>query len=113
MKTNITFKVLADHRLFRKTIPIEHNFVQYTDSFDGQSWVVTIEHQVMEMLDNMVNGWVYLLSSLQDYHIDLKEIYLIKLINQLKKVKRVGYPTNLTFFSCIYRTYNYRYYREY
>lgn len=53
MKTNITFKVLADHRIFRKTIPIEHNFVQYTDSFDGQSFVVTIEHQVMEMLDNM------------------------------------------------------------
>lgn len=53
MKTNITFKVLADHRIFRKTIPIEHNFVQYTDSFDGQSWVVTIEQQVMEMLDDM------------------------------------------------------------
>lgn len=53
MKTNITFKVLADHRIFRKTIPIEHNFVQYTDSFDGYSWVVTIEHQVMEMLDGM------------------------------------------------------------
>lgn len=64
MKTNITFKVFADHRIFRKTIPIEHNFVQYIDSFDGQSWVVTIEHQVMEMLDNMdkkeimdKNGW--------------------------------------------------------
>lgn len=53
MKTNITFKVLSDHRIFKKTIPIEHNFVQYTDSFDGQNWVVTIEHQVMEMLDNM------------------------------------------------------------
>lgn len=53
MKTKITFKVIADHRLLRKTIPIEHNFVPYKEFFNGQSWVVTIEQQVMEMLDNM------------------------------------------------------------
>ena len=53
MKTNVTFEVLADHRIVKKTIPIEHNFAQYTESFNNQSWVVTIERQVMEMLDDM------------------------------------------------------------
>ena len=53
MKTNITFRVIADHRIRSKTIPIEHGYKEYTASLNGQSWVISEKSQVMEMLDNM------------------------------------------------------------
>lgn len=53
MKTKVTFKVLADHCIKSKTIPIEHNFKPYEETFNGHTWIVSVENQVMEMLDNM------------------------------------------------------------
>lgn len=69
MKTTyITFKVLTDEKEIRNvTLPIEHNFEEYTYTFlfNGVRMRCTVEQQVMNMLDEMdkkpmmdKNGWV-------------------------------------------------------
>lgn len=54
-KTIVTFKVLRDHRIVRKNIPIEHDFKVIPPTvFNGATLpAVSVEDQVMQYLDEM------------------------------------------------------------